>query len=87
MIAPEGTIAYIIDLLSDLEDAEDNLPGAMKRLETNAEKFKADAEAITKKFEYWEKVIMHLLKNSQDAGCTSKSVSHHLQLLTIVSDD
>ncbi|KAF9777121.1 hypothetical protein IL306_004604 [Fusarium sp. DS 682] len=68
MIAPEGTIAYIIDLLGDLEDAEDNLPGAMKRLETNAENFKADAEAITKKFEYWERVIMHLLKNSQDAG-------------------
>ncbi|KAJ9417798.1 hypothetical protein QL093DRAFT_2044038 [Fusarium oxysporum] len=67
MIAPEGTIAYIIDLLGDLEDAEDNLPGAMKRLETNAENFKADAEAITKKFDYWEKVIMHLLKNSQDA--------------------
>ncbi|KAF4950800.1 hypothetical protein FGADI_7933 [Fusarium gaditjirri] len=67
MIAPEGTIAYIIDLLGDLEDAEDNLPGAMKRLETNAENFKADAEAISKKFDYWEKVIMHLLKNSQDA--------------------
>ncbi|KAF4335310.1 hypothetical protein FBEOM_10857 [Fusarium beomiforme] len=68
MIAPEGVIAYIIDLLGDLEDAQDNLPDAMKRLELNAKNFKADAEAMTKKFEYWERVIMHIHKNSQDAG-------------------
>ncbi|KJZ68254.1 hypothetical protein HIM_12358 [Hirsutella minnesotensis 3608] len=66
IIAEGGTITYIIDLLNDVEDARKNLPGTIKKLATNAEIFKKDAQVITEKFDYWQKVIMHLDKSCRD---------------------
>ncbi|KJZ79754.1 hypothetical protein HIM_00468 [Hirsutella minnesotensis 3608] len=71
MIAEGGTITYIIDLLNDVEDARINLPGVIEKLATNAEIFKRDAQAITEKFGYWERVIMHLDKSCKDEAASN----------------
>ncbi|SPJ91048.1 uncharacterized protein FTOL_13450 [Fusarium torulosum] len=64
MIAVEGSIAYIIDLLEDPEDARYNLKPEIDAIKKTANKCLRSAEAITKKFEYWYMVILHLHQTS-----------------------
>jgi hypothetical protein len=64
MIAEEGSIGYIIDLLEDLEDARHNLKPEIEALKQTAKKCLESATAITAKFEYWYLVIIHLRQTS-----------------------
>jgi hypothetical protein len=64
MIAEEGAIAYIIDLLEDPEDARYNLKPEIKAIRETAKKCLQNAEAITSKFQYWHLVICHLKQTS-----------------------
>jgi hypothetical protein len=64
MIAEQGSIGYIIDLLEDPEDARYNLKPEIEALKKTANKCLASATAITAKFEYWYLVIIHLKKTS-----------------------
>jgi hypothetical protein len=64
MIAVEGSIAHIIDLLEDPEDARYNLKPEIDSIKRTANKCLQSAEAITKKFEYWYLVILHLHQTS-----------------------
>lgn len=64
MIAEEGSIGQIIDLLEDPEDARYNLKPEIEALKKTAKKCLASATAITAKFEYWYLVIICLKKTS-----------------------
>jgi len=64
MIAEEGNLGYIIDLLEDPEDARYNLKPEIAALKKTANKCLANATAITAKFEYWYLVIIHLRQTS-----------------------
>jgi hypothetical protein len=64
MIAEEGAIAYIIDLLEDPEDARYNLKPEINAIRGSAKKCLQQAEAITSKFQYWHLVICHLKETS-----------------------
>ncbi|KAK3374692.1 hypothetical protein B0H63DRAFT_480744 [Podospora didyma] len=64
MIAPEGSIACIVDLLEDPEDARYNLKPEIAAVKKTANKCLDNAKAITAKFEYWHLVIMHLHQTS-----------------------
>jgi hypothetical protein len=71
MIAEEGAIAYIIDLLEDPEDARYNLKPEIKAIRETAKKCLQNAEAITSKFQYWHLVICHLKQTSLTKRGTS----------------
>ncbi|MCJ1401423.1 hypothetical protein MMC11_004636 [Xylographa trunciseda] len=64
MIAEEGTIAYIIDLLEDPEDARYNLKPEIKAIRDSAKKCLENAQAVASKFQYWHLVICHLRQTS-----------------------
>ena len=64
MIAPEGSIACIVDLLEDPEDARYNLKPEIEAVKKTANKCLQSAKGITEKFEYWHLVIMHLHQTS-----------------------
>jgi len=64
MIAEQGSIGYIVDLLEDPEDARYNLKPEIEALKKTANKCLTSATAITAKFEYWYLVILHLKKTS-----------------------
>jgi hypothetical protein len=64
MIAEEGAIAYIVDLLEDPEDARYNLKPEINAIRGTAKKCLQQAEAITSKFQYWHLVICHLRQTS-----------------------
>ena len=64
MIAEEGSIAYIIDLLEDPEDARYNLKPEIKAIRDSARKCLENAQAVTSKFQYWHLVICHLRQTS-----------------------
>ena len=64
LTSEDGTIATILDLLEDPEDARLNLKSeieAVKRLTNNCLQ---RAQSITSKFEYWYLLIIHLQKVS-----------------------
>lgn len=60
LVAEDGSIGYIIDLLEDPEDAKYNLKPEMDALKKTAEKCLHSAQQITAKFAYWHLVIIHL---------------------------
>ena len=64
LIEEEGSIGYIIDLLEDPEDAKYNLKPEIDQVRETAGDCLKNAEAITKKFEYWHRVIIHLKQTS-----------------------
>lgn len=64
MIAEEGAIAYIIDLLEDPEDARHNLKPEIQAIRDTAKKCLDNAKGITSKFQYWHLVICHLKQTS-----------------------
>jgi hypothetical protein len=64
MIAEEGSIGYIIDLLEDPEDARYNLKAEIEALKKTAKKFLESATAFKAKFAYWYLVIIHLRQTS-----------------------
>ncbi len=64
LIAEEGSIGAIIDLLEDPEDARFNLKPEIESIKKSAKKCLENAEAITSKFAYWHLVIMHLKQTS-----------------------
>lgn len=64
MIEPEGSISYIIELLSDPEDARYNLKPEIAAIKKTAQKCLENAEQISQKFRYWYLVIMHLKTTS-----------------------
>ena len=78
MIAEEGRISYIIDLLEDIEDARYNLRPEMDALAKTAKDCQMNAEEITKKFAYWEQVIIHLKQASLTQKGWSASRTHRL---------
>lgn len=64
LIAEEGSIGYIIDLLEDPEDAKFNLGPEIASVQKSATKCLETAKAVTGKFEYWYLVITHLKQTS-----------------------
>ena len=66
LIAEEGSICRIIELLEDPEDARRNLKPEIEALKESAKKCLDNAQAIKSKFAYWHVVIMHLQENSLD---------------------
>lgn len=64
MTATEGSIAYILELLEDPEDARYNLKPEMETIKKTAQKCLENAQQITAKFKYWHCVILHLKKTS-----------------------
>ncbi|OCL11172.1 hypothetical protein AOQ84DRAFT_287772 [Glonium stellatum] len=75
MIAEEGTIAYIIDLLEDPEGARYNLKPEIKALRDSAKKCLENSQAVASKFQYWHLVICHLKQTSLSKRGTA-SMSH-----------
>lgn len=64
MIDENGSIGYIVDLLEDPEDARYNLKPEIDQIRETAEDCLKNAKAITSKFEYWHRVIIHLKQTS-----------------------
>ncbi|KAM7198901.1 hypothetical protein V8F20_005968 [Naviculisporaceae sp. PSN 640] len=64
MITTEGSIAYILELLEDPEDARYNLKPEIEAIRKTAQKCLENAQQITAKFRYWHLVIMHLKQTS-----------------------
>lgn len=64
MISADGSIAYIVDLLEDPEDARYNLKPEIDAIKKTANKCLRNAESITEKFKYWYLVILHLHQTS-----------------------
>ncbi|KAG7287629.1 hypothetical protein NEMBOFW57_007142 [Staphylotrichum longicolle] len=64
MIEPEGSIAYILELLNDPEDAQYNLKPEIAAIKKTAQKCLENSQQINQKFRYWYLVIMHLKETS-----------------------
>ncbi|KAK4207742.1 hypothetical protein QBC37DRAFT_298078 [Rhypophila decipiens] len=64
MITTEGSIAYILELLENPEDARYNLKPEIEAIRKTAQKCLENAQLITAKFRYWHLVIMHLKQTS-----------------------
>jgi len=64
LIAEDGNIATVVELLEDAEDARYNLKPEIAALKKAVAKCLTAAESITAKFEYWYLVIVHLKQSS-----------------------
>lgn len=66
MMEDGGSVSYIVELLEDAEDARYNLKPEIEALKTTAANCRVDCDEIRKKFEYWQRVIMHLELTAKD---------------------
>ena len=85
LIAEEGSICAIIELLEDPEDARYNLKPEIEALKKSAKKCLDNAQSITSKFAYWHFVIMHLKKDSLD-GIGRPSHPILVLVLSVIAD-
>jgi hypothetical protein len=61
MMEDGGSVSYIVELLEDPEDAKINLKPELEEVRITATDCREECEAIKKKFEYWQIVmIVHL---------------------------
>ncbi|KAL8339740.1 hypothetical protein RB601_006042 [Gaeumannomyces tritici] len=64
MIKDDGSVAFIIDLLEDPDDAKFQLKPAMKGIEDTAQRCLEQITSLCKRFEYWHCVICCLNTNA-----------------------
>jgi archaellum component FlaC len=61
-----GNISYIVELLEDPEDAKDNLKPELEEVKKTTTECRKECEEISKKFEYWQLLILHLSQTALD---------------------
>jgi hypothetical protein len=64
MIAEDGSLFEVIELLEDPEDARHNLKPEIEAIKKSAAKSLETASGISGNFEYWHRVICHLKQTS-----------------------
>jgi hypothetical protein len=63
MIQDDGSVAYIIELLEDLDEAKNNLLPEIKQVEESARLCLTNIKELYNKFEFWYWVIVCLRNN------------------------
>lgn len=61
-----GSVSYIVELLEDPEDAKLNLKPELDEVKKTAVDCRMECEEVKKKFEYWQRVIIHLSQTALD---------------------
>ncbi|KAH8645552.1 hypothetical protein BGZ61DRAFT_542705, partial [Ilyonectria robusta] len=66
MMEDGGSVSYIVELLEDPEDAKLNLKPELDEVKKTAVDCREECEDVKKKFEYWQRVIIHLSQTALD---------------------
>ena len=66
MMEDGGSVSYIVELLEDPEDAKLNLKPELEEVKKTAVDCRKECEDVKKKFEYWQRVIIHLSRTALD---------------------
>jgi predicted transcriptional regulator len=66
MMGDGGSVSYVVELLEDPEDAKSNLKPELEEVKKTATECRKECEDMKKKFEYWQRVILHLSQTALD---------------------